>query len=167
MNIKEIVNLVEKFNTEIIIGLIIGVLVLLLINLISQIRISSIRKKYNKVVEGSEGLNLEELLIDINSEMDGLKDRLELFQGDLRTVNEKLSYSIQKKGMVRYNALEDLGSNQSYSIALLDQYNNGFILTSLYGRDFNASYLKPVTEGRAEYKLSSEEEMALNQAIKN
>ncbi len=167
MNINGIGEVIGKFNTEIILGLIVAVVVLIVINIVAQVRISSIREKYNAVVGGNEDLNLEEMLIKVNEDLKNIVGTVDLMSGEIKDIYNKLSYSIQKTGMVRYNALEDLGSNQSYSIALLDQHNTGFIITNLYGRDFNANYLKPVKEGKAEYKLSMEEEEALKLAISN
>lgn len=166
MNINSILKLVEKYDTKIVMGLVVGVVVLLIINLIAQIRISSIRKKYNAVVKGKEGLDLEEILLGIKGDITKINEKFISLDVDIRKINTDLAKTIQKTGFVRYNALEDLGSNQSYSIALLDKSDNGFILTSLYGRDFNASYLKPIESGKSEYKLSKEEEEALNEAIK-
>ncbi len=167
MNMQSIMTNMEKFNTQIVMGLIGAVLILLIINLISQVRISSIRKKYNKIVAGNEGVDLETMLLDIKDDLGNMKLGLRATDENLVNLKNELSYTIQKRGIIRYNALEDLGSNQSYSLTLLDKHNTGFIITSLYGRDFNASYLKPIKDGKAEYKLSKEEEESLRLALED
>lgn len=164
---QSIMTNMEKFNTQIVMGLIGAVLILLIINLISQVRISSIRKKYNKIVAGNEGVDLETMLLDIKDDLGNMKLGLRATDENLVNLKNELSYTIQKRGIIRYNALEDLGSNQSYSLTLLDKHNTGFIITSLYGRDFNASYLKPIKDGKAEYKLSKEEEESLRLALED
>lgn len=79
---------------------------------------------------------------------------------------EKISQrSFQKIGIIRFNPFAGVGGNQSFSIALLDSQNNGFIITSQYGRDFNRIYAKPIENGKSQYSLSTEEKQAIEQAI--
>ena len=67
-------------------------------------------------------------------------------------------------GVVRYNPFSDTGSDQSFSIALLDSDNNGMVITSLYSRDGNRVYAKPVKNNVSEYSLSNEEKEAIIKA---
>jgi len=57
-----------------------------------------------------------------------------------------------------------LGGDQSFSIALLDKQNSGVVITSLYTRDGNRVYAKPIENGTSEYTLSKEEKEALSRA---
>jgi hypothetical protein len=66
--------------------------------------------------------------------------------------------------MVRYNAFPDTGSDQSFSVAMLDADGNGLVLSSLYGRTETRTYAKPVQGGKSTYPLSDEETAALLQA---
>lgn len=67
---------------------------------------------------------------------------------------------------MRYNAFDDMGSQLSFSIALLDDFKNGFVLTSIYGREETVSYCKEVKNGTSTIPLSAEEIMVLDRAIK-
>ena len=67
---------------------------------------------------------------------------------------------------MRYNAFSDTGSNLSYSLAVLDENNNGVVLSSLYGREDNRSYAKPVENGKSTYQLSDEEKDVLEQVMR-
>lgn len=78
----------------------------------------------------------------------------------------KLTFAIQKVGFVRYNAFGDMGSELSFSIAFLDNFLNGFILTSIYGREHSTCYAKPIKDGKSIYPLSAEEIQAIDRAIK-
>ena len=69
--------------------------------------------------------------------------------------------------VVRYNPFGDIGGDQSFSIAMLDDYDNGVVITSHYGRDANRVYAKPIKSGKPEYTLSDEESKALTKAIQN
>ena len=67
--------------------------------------------------------------------------------------------------MKRYKAFEDIGSDLSYSIAMLDGNNNGVIITSIYSRNESITYAKPIDNGISRYDLSEEENSVLHQAI--
>ena len=78
---------------------------------------------------------------------------------------EKISQiSLQKIGVVRYNPFKEVGGDQSFSIALLDKRNSGFVITSLYTREENKVFAKPIIKGKSEYSLSEEERKAIEQA---
>jgi len=67
--------------------------------------------------------------------------------------------------MVRYNPFSGVGSNQSFSVALLNEYNDGIVITSLYAKETSRVYAKPIRGGGSEYTLSEEEKKALAEAI--
>jgi hypothetical protein len=69
--------------------------------------------------------------------------------------------------MVKYNAFEDIGGNQSYSICILTREKNGFMLTNLVGRNSTRGYAIEVRAGVAERELGSEETEALAYALRS
>lgn len=81
---------------------------------------------------------------------------------NLRKINVS---SIQKVGMVRYNPFSDVGGDQSFSVALLDANNNGIVITSLFSREGNRVYGKPINNAQSEYSLSDEEKKAIERAV--
>ena len=74
-------------------------------------------------------------------------------------------FSIQKFGMVRYNAFEEMGGNLSFSLALLDDHGDGVILTSISGRTEARIYAKPVKGLTSSHNLSDEEREAISSAV--
>ncbi len=98
-------------------------------------------------------------LKEVLRQFEELKKRVEKISQDSRT-------SVQKVGIVRYNPFSDVGGDQSFSVALLDGDNNGIVITSLFSRDGNRVYSKPVKNRQSEYSLSSEEKKAIEKAIK-
>ena len=74
--------------------------------------------------------------------------------------------AVTKVGIVRYNPFKDIGGDQSFSIALLDDSDSGIVVTSHYGRDANRVYAKPLEKGKSKYSLSQEEEQAIAEALK-
>ena len=74
-------------------------------------------------------------------------------------------FAIQKFGMVRYNAFEEMGGNLSFSLALLDDHGDGVVLTSISGRTEARIYAKPVKSLTSTHNLSDEEREAISSAV--
>ena len=72
--------------------------------------------------------------------------------------------ALRRVALVRYDAFEDIGGEQSFSAALLDEGGNGVVLTSIHGRGESRTYGKAVRGGRSEHTLSPEEQQAIAQA---
>lgn len=98
--------------------------------------------------------NLKEIL----SRFDNLSKEFE----ELKETNKKCA---QKFAVIRFNPFNESGGDQSFSIALLDGNNDGFVITSHYHRDANRVYAKPIRQGQSKYQLSEEEKQAINKAI--
>ena len=104
--------------------------------------------------------NLKEVLTYIKK----INGRIEEISDDLNFVKKMAEISLQKVGVVRFNPFKDMGGDQSFSIALLDSGNNGLVVSSIYSRDGNRVYTKPIKNGDSEYQLSNEEKEAIKKA---
>lgn len=104
--------------------------------------------------------NLKSLL----SEIESLKKQIKNLSEELERLKKESKFSIQKVGLVRFNPFKETGGDQSFSAAFLDSHNNGVIITSLYGREGNRIYGKPIKKGKSEYILSLEEKKAIEKA---
>lgn len=98
--------------------------------------------------------------------------KLEEQEKDIKKISEEISRlkgqsqkSFQKISLVRFNPFKNIGGDQSFSIALLDLGNNGFVITSIYSQEGNRVYAKSVNNGKSEYPLSEEEKEAIQKAI--
>jgi len=108
----------------------------------------------------SEPKNLEEVLDYLKK----LEKKSEILSKELKNLKEESKFSIQKVGIVRFNPFSEVGGNQSFSIALLNGNNDGIIITSLYSRQENRIYGKPIKAGSSKYSLSDEEKRAIGEA---
>lgn len=93
---------------------------------------------------------LEQKVIELSQNLDALKTQS--------------IFPIQKIGIIRYNPFSDVGSDQSFSIALLNGKNDGIVITSLHTREENRIYAKPIKNNQSEYILSNEEKQAIEKA---
>ena len=71
----------------------------------------------------------------------------------------------KKCGIYKYNAYKDTGSDLSFTLALLNENNDGVVLNGIYSRDMSNIYAKPVKGGKSQYKITDEEKKALDRAI--
>ncbi len=76
----------------------------------------------------------------------------------------RIDGAISHCGLIRYDAYNEMSGRQSTSIALLDSSRSGVVLSSIHHRDQARLYVKQVSEGKGELKLSPEEEEALRLA---
>ena len=164
---KEIVGIVNNYNVEIILGLVGFTFLMFIFNLSNRIKISKITSKYNKLVNGSDKNNVEDLLMEVNLGMDKLTNEINITQRDIKELENKSSFAIQKLEAIRYDAFDEMGSEQSFSVAMLDDHNTGVIITNIFGRDYNSSFIKPIKKGIPDYKLSVEETQVLDRATKD
>jgi hypothetical protein len=85
--------------------------------------------------------------------------------GRLGTVEDRLDHTIAYRGVLRYDAYNEMSGRQSASIALLDTTRSGIVLSSIHHRDQARLYAKQVRDGEAEITLSPEEEEAVRLAL--
>lgn len=104
--------------------------------------------------------NLEEVV----KTFEKLEKKVDSLEREIERMKEESFFYVNKVGLVRYNALPKLGGNQSFSLALLDKRNCGFVITSLYLEEKNRVYIKPMKEGKTDYTLSEEEKEAIRKA---
>jgi len=105
-----------------------------------------------------------ENLDQVVGQLEGLEQKIQKISQEIESLTKKQELAVQKVEIIRYNPFQESGGDQSFSLALLDKNNNGVVITSLYGRDANRIFAKPVKEGRSTYSLSKEENKVLERA---
>ena len=108
----------------------------------------------------AEPKNLKEVLAQFKE----LEKNFEEISKELENLKKESRFHVQKVAIVRYNPFSEVGGDQSFSAALLDAKDNGMVITSLYTREGNRVYGKPVKKGESEYLLSEEEKQAISKA---
>jgi hypothetical protein len=138
-----------------------------IIIIIQGIRIKKLNKKLKNLTRGIEGKNLEEIVRQYFDKIDSIDIRMNKLDIQTTKIEEKLLNCIQKIGIVRYNAYDNVGGELSFSMTILDEENNGVILTSIFGRNNSCIYGKPIKKGRSNFTLSAEELQSLDRAKNN
>lgn len=142
-------------------GISVTLLVALIIFVQINVKLSRMLKKYDALMRGMEGRNLENVLFEHIKRVDEAMVKMDSIHDQCRRLADIQEHCIQKVGIIRYNAFEDTGSDLSFSIAWLDAKDNGIIVSSLFGRNESHIYGKPIQGGKSPYLLTDEEQAAL------
>lgn len=147
--------------------LVLGMLNLILFGagLIYVISIHRKLKKYRFLSKTGNDKQLEELLLDMSDKFQTINQSMNHMEEQFVKNLVKQEKHIQHCGLVRFQAFQNTGGDQSFALALLDEHGDGFVLSSLFGRDESRVYCKPVEDGKSKYALSKEEEKAIEMAI--
>jgi hypothetical protein len=146
------------------VALLVGFLVLLLLHLRLQGRVSRMLLQYQRLARGGGGGNLEELLdrqLELAEQTAERVGELETLHAELRQAMQR---SVQRVGLVRFNPFSDTGGDQSFSIALLDGEGDGLVISSLFSRSETRVFAKPIQSGQSKYNLTEEEQQAIQLA---
>ncbi|MBZ4652960.1 MAG: hypothetical protein JG781_298 [Peptococcaceae bacterium] len=163
---EALLNWVSQNYSLIVLGLLGAFALGLIIFLLVIIRLNKLAKQYKTLMRGVEGKNLEELMWNNAKTLEQVLFKLDIQEDRLSTVETMAKNSVQKVGIVRFNAFRDMGGDLSYAIALLNSQGNGVVISSIYGRDDARTYAKPVKGGKSSYQLSQEEEEAIAKAAR-
>ncbi|MEL7596808.1 MAG: DUF4446 family protein [Clostridiaceae bacterium] len=144
--------------------LIITTIILLISLVVITKSLNRLEKRYKKLTRGINNKNLEEIVIQYLDNIDSVKADTEIVKNQQLELEKRLNTCVQKVAIVRYKAFEDIGSDLSFSIALLNHNNDGVIITGIYGRNDSTVYAKPIDKGISRYDLSEEEEQVLVEA---
>jgi hypothetical protein len=127
-------------------------------------QIISINRLKKAFFAGGRALSLESVIYSLKQELQNSREQEAALEQGLTELKTKVTFAVQKVGLVRFNPFNDGGGNFSFSLALLDERNTGIIFTSMYGREQNRIYTKKIDQGKCEIKLTEEEEQAVEKA---
>lgn len=161
--------LINEYFLEIVLSgaVLIFFIVIFIIMINNWIKIGRLTRKYEEFMSGADYGNIEGLLTQCINETKEIKEKYNETDLKFNEIERNLIQCIQKIGIVRYNAFDNVGSDLSYCIALLDNNNDGIVLSGIYSRDNSMNYAKPIVAGKSKYALSAEEMQAVDIAIKN
>ncbi|HEY5562236.1 MAG TPA: DUF4446 family protein [Clostridiaceae bacterium] len=160
-----ILNEIKGVSDYIIIGLVIFSIIIFIVLLVNLKRTKNLEKKYRRLIRGVTNKNLEELVISQLDKIDLADSKYSNIKDEINKLNNRLQGCLQKYSMIRYRAFENVGSDLSFSMAILDQNNSGVLLTGIYGRTESTTYAKPIDRGLSRYELSEEEAQVLKDAM--
>lgn len=149
----------------IIIGLAVVVLILIILTIINIVQMKKLKKGYKVFMTGKGAKNLEDTLIKRLNQVDALIESNDENKKNIKTLfaNSQLTY--QKMGLIKYDAFNEMGGKLSFSLAMLDKRNNGYIINAMHTREGCYTYIKEIVDGNSIIVLSEEEQKALDRAM--
>ena len=136
-----------------------------LLVLVVMLRIRKVRREYRMLL-GESGD--QDLLATVGESVGKTRDFEQRMQSvtdaqeDLAAVGR---LALQRFAIVRYDAFEDMGGQLSFSAAILDDYGDGIVVTSINGRTETRTYAKSVRAMKSQHNLSDEEREAIESAV--
>ncbi len=140
------------------------ILLVVWVTLISY-NLGVLRRSQRILSRGMTDSSLQDILAKHFIRVDGLEDRIGHLENDLDVLHNLQLNAVQRIGLIRYDAFDDMGGELSFALALLNEHGDGIVMSTITGRQENRTYTKQVIKGRAAIQSSTEENAAIKQAM--
>lgn len=128
-------------------------------------KIKKLETKYTFFMQDETGTSIEAKLRDDVEKLHDLQGTLDLIHKTQKDIMAVQNHCFRKIGFVKYNAFDNIGNNLSFAFTVLDGKNDGFCLSSVYGRNESRIFAKPIVDGKCLYGMSEEEKESLDNAL--
>mgnify|MGYP000822569903 CR=1 FL=1 len=116
-------------------------------------------------MEGADGKSIESLIHEHLDEIESIRTVGEKNSAAVKDIYEKMQYTFQKVGIVKYDAFHEMGGKLSFALCMLDKKDNGYVVNVMHSNDGCFAYIKEIVNGKSYIELGKEEEKAVKQAL--
>ncbi|MGN1164797.1 MAG: DUF4446 family protein [Lachnospiraceae bacterium] len=148
----------------IIIGLAAVVVILLVLYIVNIVQMNKLKKRYNIFMSGKNAKTLEDTLIKRLDQVDTLIAANSTNEKNIDKLFSNMKFTFQKVGLVKYDAFHEMGGKLSFSLALLNETDDGFVMNAVHSREGCYTYIKEIVGGNSIIVLAEEEQEALDMA---
>jgi hypothetical protein len=127
--------------------------------------IQQTNQKINDLLDKGNIKDFKDIFLSQKIRNDNLEKRIDESFLKIKDLQELCETTIRKIGVVRFNPFNNMGGNQSFVIAMLDNKNDGLLISSLFTTEGNRVYTKKIKKGKSEHVLIDEEIKAIEEAI--
>ena len=124
-----------------------------------------VKSRYKLLMKGPTGVDLEEILMNYAMTVKDMEHSAQDMKKEQLEIKERLAEYLHNPALYRFNAFDNMGSDLSFSMSLLNSKGDGVVITSLYGRDETRLYAKPLRNGTSDYILSDEEKSVVEKSL--
>lgn len=143
-----------------------GVTVLLfLLLIINMCMISKLKKKYKLFMGDTDAKSLEDKIVERLEQLNDLVESHYTNKEKIEKLESHMNVTFQKIGLVKYDAFNEMGGKLSFSLALLNEKDDGFVINAMHSREGCYTYIKEIIAGKSIIVLASEEKEALDMAL--
>lgn len=118
-----------------------------------------------QAILGGSTRDVVEFAVSLQGRIDDLLRAVDEVAGGLTRVDRRVDSAVTNMSVVRFDAYEDSGGQQSASFAFLDATRTGTVVTAIQGRDYARVYVKELDRGTPSAALSPEETEAVERAM--
>ncbi|HZG77466.1 MAG TPA: DUF4446 family protein [Paenibacillus sp.] len=140
------------------------IVILFALWIVSMIRIGRLKRRLHAFVDGTGVADLETVLQRMHERVDALTSKAEAHAKALDRLETKAERMKSNVSVIRYNPFEERGNDLSFSMAIVDDRQDGVVISAIHSRDESRVYAKPVEAGASGYPLTPEEKEAINRA---
>lgn len=148
----------------IILGLVGVVIILLILIIVNMVQTSKLKKRYNAFMSGKAAKSLEDTLLKRLDQVDELIAANSANEKNIDELFANMNGTYQKVGLVKYDAFHEMGGKLSFSLAMLNGKDDGFVLNAVHSREGCYTYIKEIVGGNSIIVLAEEEQEALKMA---
>ena len=141
------------------------IIVLLVLLIFLLIRYNQLNTSYQMFMKGRKAESLEEEIGALFDDISTLKSSSEKNRKDIKKIIDNLRECYQRVGIVKYDAFKEMGGKLSFSVALLNDNETGFIINSIHSSEGCYVYTKEIVNGECAISLGDEEKKALTLAL--
>ena len=153
-------NLLGIDSDFIIIGMLAVLIIFLILIIVIMTRLGKLKNKYEQFMRGKDGKSLEENLIFRLDQIDELIEANAANERNIDAIFRKIKFNFQK-----YSLVNEMGGKLSFSLAMLNEKNDGYIINAVHSREGCYTYVKEIIDGNSIIALAEEEEQALQKAL--
>ncbi len=165
MNIAEYLGIDMDILTIACIVMAVLLLIFIIVTFVNISQMKKLKKRYGIFMEGKDAKTLEDTLIKRLDQVDKLLDANRENQENIKKLFANNQFVFQKVGLVKYDAFNEMGGKLSFSLAMLNDKNDGFIINAMHSREGCYTYIKEIIAGNSVIVLADEEKEALDMAL--
>ena len=148
-----------------IIVMLVMIVILLVLLIFLLVRYNQLNASYQIFMKGKKAGSLEEEIGALFNDISTLKASTEKNRKDIKKIIDNLRECYQRVGIVKYDAFKEMGGKLSFSVALLNDNETGFIVNSIHSSEGCYVYTKEIVNGECAISLGDEEKKALTLAL--
>ncbi|MFC5406718.1 DUF4446 family protein [Cohnella soli] len=128
-------------------------------------KLKKLGKAHTKLMGDTGMSNMEDVMGVVHDRLTELHARQNEQAELIDKHGKRLAIQKGRIGVHRFNAFSDSGSDLSFSIAIVNDGQDGVVITGIHGREQTFLYAKPIDKGQSAYLLTPEEKLAISQAM--
>ncbi len=156
---------ISNFSEWILMGIVLLMTVLLICFVSMTLKYSKLKKSYTAMLNRTNVPDLEKIVIDIHKDIIQLQTDHKQQSQYIENMQSTMKLMKTNVGIHRYNAFDQQGNDLSFSVAFIDEYKSGIVISGIHSREQTYIYAKALEKGDSKHVLSPEEKQAINLAL--